>query len=405
VRMEAAAITGIGIVSPVGIGKEEFWQGLIEGRDGVDEITAFGTASFRSKKGALVKGFNAKTFIHPLKIRRLDRASQFAIAASQMALEDAGLTIGADVPPERAGIIIGSGFCGLTNSEAFHRRQVLKGPGDLNPILFPNTVPNAAASNTSIELGIKGPNSTVVQSFCTAESALLFGCQQLLALKADVIVTGGVDELSPMLFRGWNELRLTAWDAGDGERSAPYDRMRNGFIPGEGAGIMVLEREKDALRRKARIYGKILGFAIAGGTTNPAEKLARTISGALQRGGMETIDFIDGAGNSSPRLDAVEAEALRLVFPDRYHDIPLSSLKSMLGEGIASGGMRTVADCLIMERGIIPQTINYAYPDPLCQLRVVKENLKAPIGTIVHTGISLDGTYITIILGRVNGVS
>jgi 3-oxoacyl-[acyl-carrier-protein] synthase II len=402
--MDAVVITGVGVISPVGIGKEEFWKGLIEGRDGIEEITTFDTTYFRSKKGGLVKGFNPKVFLPPMKIRRMDRASQFAIAASQMALEDAGLTIGVDIPAERTGIILGSGFCGLVNSEAFHRGQVQRGPGDLNPILFPNTVPNAAASNTSIDLGIKGPNSTVVQSFCTAEAALLFGCQQLLAKRADAIVTGGVDELSPILYRGWNELRLTARDAGDGERSAPYDLKRNGFIPGEGAGIMILEREADALRRKARIYGTIHGFATAGGATHPEERVARSISGALKRGGMETIDFIDGAGNSSPLLDAVEAKGLRLAFSDRYLDIPLSSLKSMLGEGIASGGMRIVADLLILERGIIPPTINYEYPDPLCGLRIVREGLKATVKTIVHTGISLDGTYMAILLGRGNGV-
>ena len=403
--MEAVVITGVGVISPLGTGKEEFWRGLIEGRSGIDEVAAFDTALFRSKKAGLVYGFNPKAFIQPLKIRRLDRSSQFAIAASRMALEDAGLTIGEDVAPERTGIILGSGFCGVVSSEAFHRGQVLRGPGDLNPILFPNTVPNAAASNASIELGIKGPNSTVVQSFCTAEAALLFACQQLLAERADVIVTGGVDELSAILYRGWNELRLTAWDAGEGERSAPYDRKRNGFIPGEGAGIMTLERRADALRRKARIYGQVLGVAQTGGATHPAEGLSRAISGALQRGGMKTVDFIDGAGDASPQLDRMEAAGLKLALADPSLDVPISSIKSMIGEGIASGGMRIAADLLIMEHGMIPPTINYEYPDPLCSLRIVSGGMKTEVRTILHTGISLDGTYMAILLGRNNGIS
>jgi 3-oxoacyl-[acyl-carrier-protein] synthase II len=403
--MEAVVITGVGVISPLGSGKEEFWQGLIKGREGCAEITAFDTAPFRSRKGAVVTGFHPKAFLPPLKIRRLDRASQFTIAAARMALEDADLAIGKDVSAERLGIILGSGFCGVVNSEAFHRGQVMQGPSDLNPILFPNTVPNAAASNCSIELGIKGPNSTVVQSFCTAEAALLFACQQLLAHRADAIITGGVDELSALLYRGWNELRLIAWDAGEGERSAPYDLKRNGFIPGEGAGVVVIERDTDARRRKARIYAKIRGLATASGAGHPEEKVARTITGALKRGGIETIDFIDGAGNSSPLVDAAEAQGLRLALPDCYRDIPLSSFKSMLGEGIASGGMRIAADLLILERGVIPQTINYAHPDPFCLLNVVQESLQAPIETILHTGISLDGTYMAVILGRANGVS
>jgi 3-oxoacyl-[acyl-carrier-protein] synthase II len=403
--MGAVVITGVGVISPVGTGRDDFWKGLIGGRDGIEEITAFDTAPFRSKKGGLVKGFQPKAFIPPLKIRRLDRASQFAIAAARMALEDAGLSLGDDVAPERTGIVIGSGFCGVVNSEAFHRGQVLRGPGDLNPILFPNTVPNAAASHASIELGIKGPNSTIVQSFCTAEAAFCFACRQLMAHRADVIVTGGVDELSAILYRGWSELRLTAWDSGEGERSAPYDLQRNGFIPGEGAGIMVIERGSDALRRKARIYAQVLGCTHTGGAAQPAEGVARAISAALQRSGVQTVDFIDGAGSSSPQLDAVEAKGLKLAFADRYRDIPVSSIKSMIGEGIASGGMRMAADLLMMEHGMIPPTINYEYPDPRCGLRVVREGLKAPLRTILHTSISLDGTYIAILLGRTDGVS
>jgi 3-oxoacyl-[acyl-carrier-protein] synthase II len=403
--MEAVAITGVGVITPLGTGTDAFWKGLSEGRDGIREITAFDTARFRSKKGALVQGFEPKDFIAPLKIRRLDRASQFAMAATRMALADAGLTIGENINPERIGIILGSGFCGVVNSEAFHRGQVLRGPGDLNPILFPNTVPNAAASNASIELGIKGTNSTVVQSFCTAEAAFLFSCQQLRANRADAIVTGGVDELSAILYRGWNELRLTAWDAGAGERSAPYDLKRNGFISGEGAGIMVLERWAHALHRKARVCGQVLGFAAAGGTTYPGEKTARVISRALKGSGLNSVDFIDGAGNSSPRLDSIEAEGLRIAFSDRYHAIPISSVKSMIGEGIASGGIRMAADLLIMEHGEITPTINYEYPDPRCGLKVIREAIQVPVSTILHTGISVDGTYMAIILGRSDGIS
>ncbi|MBW2038097.1 MAG: beta-ketoacyl-[acyl-carrier-protein] synthase family protein [Deltaproteobacteria bacterium] len=402
--MGEVVITGLGAISPLGVGKKELWRGLTQGRNGIKEIVEFDTTPFRSKKGGLVKGFDPKAFIPSIKVRRLDRASQFAIASSRMALEDAGLKIGEDIPAERVGIILGSGFCGLANSEAFHRGQVLRGSGDLNPILFPNTVPNAAASNASIELGIKGPNSTVVQSFCTAEAAFVFGYQQLITKRADAILTGGIDELSPILYRGWNELHLTAWDEGEGERSAPYDLKRNGFIPGEGAGILVLERREDALRRRARIYGQILGFAATAGTLGPGEKVARSISGALKRGGVKTVDFIDGAGNSSPKVDAVEAEGIRLAIPNRYLNIPLSSIKSMVGEGIASGGIRMVADLLIMDRGVIPPTITYEYPDPKCGLMVVKAIQKTLVRTILHTGISLDGTYISILLGSDDGV-
>jgi 3-oxoacyl-[acyl-carrier-protein] synthase II len=168
---------------------------------------------------------------------------------------------------------------------------------------------------------------------------------------------------------------------------------------------MILEREADARRRKVQIYGKILSSSTAGGAAHPGDKVARVISGALKRGGMETIDFIDSAANSSPLLDAVEAEGLKHVLVDRYGDIPLSAFKSMLGEGIASGGVRMAADLLILERGVIPPTINYEYPDPCCGLRVVTEGLHTSIKTILHLGISMDGTYMAVLMERGNGVS
>ena len=165
-----------------------------------------------------------------------------------------------------------------------------------------------------------------------------------------------------------------------------------------------MERREDALERKARIYGQVLGCVATAGASDPGDKVARSIVSTLQRGEMETVDFIDGAGNSSPRLDVVEARGIRLAFPNHYLDIPVSSIKSMVGEGIASGGIRMAADLLIMERDIIPPTINYEYPDPHCALRIVQLPQKAPVRTILHTGISLDGTYVSILLGRADGV-
>ncbi len=200
-------ITGIGVVSSIGIGKEEFLSSLKSGHSGIEEIKAFDTHFSRSKKAGMVQTFHPKDFISASKIRRLDRASQFAIAASKLALADAQFSITQE-NSSRVGVVLGSGFCGLSSSEEFHRGQVLKGFLDLNPMLFPNTVPNAASSHASIELGIRGVNSTLVQSFCTAEAAIIFACDQLRRGKADLILTGGVDELSEFLFRGYSELHF-----------------------------------------------------------------------------------------------------------------------------------------------------------------------------------------------------
>ena len=394
-------ITGIGVVSPIGIGKEEFLASLKSGRSGIEEVREFDTRFSKSKEGGMVRSFHPKDFIPAGKIRRLDRASQFAIAASKLALADAQFSVTQE-NSARVGIVFGSGFCGLSSSEEFHRGQILKGFLDLNPMLFPNTVPNAASSYASIELGIQGVNSTLVQSFCTAEAAMLFACDQLRKGKANLILTGGVDELSEFLFRGFSELNFLGTDQGRGERSRPYDRTRNGLILGEGAGILAIETEEHAKSRGARIYGYILSYNLVGKSPkgDGSEDIGRSIKMVLK--GMEkvSVDYISGAGNSSKILDALEARGVKKAFQSRYAEVPVSSIKSMIGEAIASGGMRMVANVLSMGYGFIPPTVNYLIPDPACDLRyIVSQKLDQEIRTILHLGISPGDSFASILMG------
>jgi len=395
-------ITGMGVVSSIGIGKEEFLLSLKNGQSGITEIKAFDTHFSRSKKGGVIRSFHPKNFITASKIRRLDRASQFAIAASKLALTDAQFSVTQE-NSFRVGVVLGSGFCGLSSSAEFHRNQVLKDFLDLNPMLFPNTVPNAASSHVSIELGIRGVNCTLVQSFCTAEAAILFACDQIRNGRADVILTGGVDELSEFLFRGFSDLRLLATDEGHGERSCPYDRMRNGLVLGEGVGILVIEAEEHARSRGAKIYGHILGYSLVGGSSKSdgSEDIERSLRLTLRgKEGME-VDYISGAGNSSKILDALEAQGIKGTFPSQYSRIPVSSIKSMTGEAIASGGMRMVANVLSMEYSFIPPTINYLFPDPSCDLRyVANQKLEREVRTVLHMGISPGECYSSIFMGR-----
>ncbi|NWG01408.1 MAG: beta-ketoacyl-[acyl-carrier-protein] synthase family protein [Syntrophaceae bacterium] len=398
---DGICITGIGVVSPIGIGKEEFLSSLKSGRSGIEEIKEFDTHFSRSKKGGMVRSFHPKDFIPASKIRRLDRASQFAIAASKLALADAKFSITQE-NHSRVGVVLGSGFCGLSSSAEFHRNQVLDGFLDLNPILFPNTVPNAPSSYVSIELGIQGVNCTLVQSFCTAEAALIFACDQLRRGRADLILTGGVDELSEFLFRGFSELHLLAKDQGYGERSCPYDKMRNGLVLGEGAGLLVIEHEEHARFRGARIYGYLLGYSLVGKSSrgNGSKDLERSIQ--ITRKGREeiSIDYLSGAGNSSKGLDALEAEGVKRAYPNHYLQIPVSSIKSMVGEAIASGGMRMVANVLSMENNFIPPTINYLNSDPVCDLPYVfNQGLDQSIETILHLGISPENCFSSILIG------
>ena len=400
-KEDRICITGIGVVSPIGIGKEEFLASLRNGRSGIEVINAFDTHFSRSKKSGMVQSFYPKDFIPAGKIRRLDRASQFAIAASKLALADAQFSI-TQGNSTRVGIVLGSGFCGLSSSEEFHRSQVLKGFLDLNPMLFPNTVPNAPSSHVSIELGIQGVNCTMVQSYCTAEAAILFACEQLRKGKTDLILTGGVDELSEFLFRGFSELRLLATDQGHGEKSCPYDRMRNGLVIGEGAGILVIENEEHARLRGVKIYGHILGYSLLGKSSkgDGTKDIERSIKVALREREDISIDYLSGAGNASKALDALETRGVKKSFPSQYFEIPVSSIKSMVGEAIASGGIRMVANVLSLENGFIPPTINYLVPDPACGLRyVVNKSMDYKIRTILHLGISPEDCFSSILIG------
>ncbi len=394
-------ITGVGVISSIGIGKEEFRSSLKAGKSGIGDIKEFDTHFSLSKKGGIVRTFNPKDFINPNKIRRLDRASQFAISASKLALSDARFSVTKE-RSRRVGIVLGSGFCGLSSSEEFHRIQVLKEYVDLNPMLFPNTVPNAPSSHVSIELGIEGVNCTLVQSFCTAEAAIAFACDQIQSGRADLILTGGVDELSEFLFRGFSELHLLATDQGEGERSCPYDQKRNGIILGEGAGIITIEKEEHAKARGARIYCYILGYSIVGRSSIGEESIdiKRSIQLCVRGKGDISIDYLSGAGNSSKELDRIEARGVKMAFPSMVAQIPVSSIKSMLGEAIAMGGLRMVADVLSMEDGFIPPTINYLFPDPNCDLfYVTNQRLEKRIGDLLHLAISPKECYSSIWMG------
>lgn len=394
-------ITGIGVVSSIGIGKEDFLSSLKSGQSGIKEIKEFDTHFSHSKKAGVVQNFHPRDFIPASKIRRLDRASQFAIAASKLALTDAQFSVTQE-NSSRIGVVLGSGFCGLSSSEEFHRSQVLKGFLDLNPMLFTNTVPNAASSHVSIELGIRGVNCTLVQSFCTAEAAIFFACDQIQKGRADLILTGGVDELSEFLFRGFSDLRLLATNQGYGERSCPYDKMRNGLVLGEGSGILIVEAEEHARSRGARTYNYIMGYALAGGSTQDggSKDLERSIKLTIQGKKDIQIDTISGAGNSSKELDGLEARGIKKTFPSHYSRIPISSIKSMTGEAIACGGMRMVANILSMDHGFIPPTINYLHPDPECNLSyVVNQKLDKKIQTLLHLGISPGECYASLLMG------
>ncbi len=405
--MNRVVVAGLGVISPIGIGKEAFLKSLKEGKSGIGKITRFDTSKYRSHLGGEVTDFNPKDYINHMKIRRMDRDSQIAVASAILALRDADLEITSGNSPE-CGVILGSGFTGLETTEAFHRGLIEHGPSGVNPMLFPNTVPNAPAGHISIELGITGPNSTITQKGATAEGAIGYAYSLLRHDKAKVILTGGVDELSWILFHAYSHLGILSPLKNENytEGCHPFDKRRNGMVLGEGGGILVLETLKHARERGARIYAEVIGYGM--NSSNPgisdydedSEGMVRTMELALEDAEIpkEKTGYISAAANSTPVLDKSETEAIKKVFG---RDIPVSSLSSFIGYFNASGGLKAISACLAIENGFILPTINYRERDPSCDLDYVPNKIREKeIEAVLINGFADGGSNASLILKK-----
>ena len=402
--MERIAITGIGLITPIGIGKEAFWANALKGISGIREISSFDTARFSSHKGAEVREFNPSDFISSSNERKMDRLSHIAVAGARLALEDAGLKEFSW--QDRAGVVIGTAYGSLKSTSQYLNGLVDYGPSRANPFIFPNTVSNAPASYIAIELEIKGPNVTVVHKQSSAEQAIFYGYNLLRRKKADIIITGGCDEICWILYQVHDILNVLATGS---EQSCPYDRRRNGIILGEGAGFLILERMEDAVKRNARMYAEIAGFGFYGthapllGWDEEPTGLCKAMEGAIKNGGLvpEDIDYISASADSSSLLDALESKAVKSVFGNSHP--PASSIKSMIGEIGASGGIKVAVASLSVKEGIIPPTINYKDPDPECDIDCVpNESRRKNIEAALVNGFSTGGNHLCITLKKVN---
>ena len=405
--MNRVVVTGLGIISPIGIGKEAFLKSFREGKLGIKEITRFDTSKYRSHLGGEVTDFNPKDYINPMKIRRMDRDSQIAVAAAVLALKDANLEITSG-NSSGCGVILGSGFTGLETTEAFHRGLIEHGPSGVNPMLFPNTVPNAPAGHISIELGITGPNSTITQKGATGEGAIGYAYSLLRYGKAKAILTGGVDELSWILFHAYSHLGILSplenKDYSEGSR--PFDKRRNGMVLGEGGGILVLETLELAQKRGAKIYAEVIGYGMS--SSNPGisdydsdpEGMVRSMELALEDAKISEgeIDYISAAANSTPVLDESETEAIKKVFDK---NVLVSSLSSSIGYFNASGGLKAISACLAIEDNFIPPTINYQEKDPSCDLDYVPNKAREKrVEAVLINGFADGGSNASLILKR-----
>ncbi|MBW2558561.1 MAG: beta-ketoacyl-ACP synthase II [Deltaproteobacteria bacterium] len=371
-------ITGLGIVSPLGNCLEDAWSGICSGKSGITEITRFDTTGFNTKIAGELKDFDPLTFINFKERRRLDDFIIYALAASEMAMDDSGLVID-DKNGERVGVILGSAIGGLSTMEKGKETILNLGPKKMSPFTIPAVLANLAPGHVSIRFGAKGPISCVVTACASGNSAISDAFRTIVFGYADAMITGGTEAaVTPLTIAGFNAMRAISARNEEPERaSRPFDRDRDGFIVSEGCGIVILEELSHALKRGARIYAEIAGT----GSTSDAFHMAAPPPGhagavrcmrlALQDAGMEPtdIDYINAHGTSTPLNDLYETDAIKKVFGGYSGKLAVSSTKSMTGHMLgAAGGVEAIFSVKAIQEGIVPPTINLDNPDPKCDL-------------------------------------
>ncbi len=374
-------ITGVGVVTPLGIGKEAFWDGLANGRSGIRRITRFDPSDLSSQIAGEVPDFEPLDFMDRKDARRMDRFTQFAVAAAALALADAGLD---DKVPlgERAGVLIGSGVGGIETLEEQALTLVTKGVSRISPFFVPMMIADMAAGQVSIIFGAKGHNACTVTACCSGAHSIGDAFRVIQRGDADIMISGGAEApIAKLAMSGFCSAKTLSTRNHEPERaSRPFDAGRDGFVMGEGSGIVILEELEHARARGAKIYAELVGYgatADAYHITTPApegEGAARAMQLALQDAGLTTddVDYINAHGTSTKYNDYFETVAIKRVFGERAAAVPISSTKSMTGHLLgAAGGVELIASLLAMEHNLIPPTINYEEPDPNCDLDYV----------------------------------
>lgn len=404
-------VTGLGTVSPVGIGRSDFWRALCSGESGIDRITAFDAREFASQIAGEARDFNIEDFLDGREARRMDRFSQFAIAASKLALEDSGLRIDSS-NAERVGVIIGSGIGGLSTFEAQHEVLLSKGPRRVSPFTVPMMICNMAAGHVSIVLGAKGPNTCTVTACASGSHAIGDAFELVKRGGADACICGGAEAcVTPLAVAGFSSMRaLSTRNDEPRKASRPFDAKRDGFVIGEGSGIVILEALKKALERGAHIYGEMLGYGMTGDAyhiTAPSpegEGAARAIEAALQEAEIspEEVDYINAHGTSTPYNDEFETMAIKKVFGKHAYELAVSSTKSETGHLLgAAGGIEMIVCSLAIETGHIPPTINYEFPDPQCDLNYVPNvSIKRNVRVAMSNSLGFGGHNVSLVIKR-----
>jgi 3-oxoacyl-[acyl-carrier-protein] synthase II len=404
-------ITGVGMVSPLATGTDRSWDGLLKGRSGVSRITNFDPEGYPCQIAAEVTDFNIDDYIEVKEQKKMDRFIHFGIAASSMAMEDSGLMITDDIA-ERVGVIVGAGMGGLPAIEKYSKILNEKGPKRITPFFIPMTIINLASGQVSIRFGAKGPNSSVVTACASGTHSIGDAFRLIQNNVADAMIAGGTEAtISPLGIAGFSAMKALSTRNDEPEKaSRPYDMNRDGFVMGEGSGIMVLEELEQARKRGARIYAEIIGYGMTADAyhiSSPApegEGAARCMQAALKDAKMDMheIDYINAHGTSTKYGDELETAAIKSVFKEHAHKLCVSSTKSMTGHLLgAAGGLEGVICALSIFNKVVPPTINQDTPDPECDLDYVPNNARElDIGATISNSFGFGGTNASIIFKR-----
>jgi 3-oxoacyl-[acyl-carrier-protein] synthase II len=384
---QRVVVTGLGVVTPIGLGIDEFWEGLKEGRNGISKITHFDPTDYRSHMAAEVKNFDPNDWIDEKSAERMDRFVHFGMTSAVMALKDSGLNTFA-FDGNRAGVIIGSGIGGALTIQEGHSKLQEKGPKSINPFLVSKTLINMAACMVSITFGLKGPLSAPSVACSTGANAIGDAFRIIQRGDADIMLAGGTEaSINPLPFAGFCATRSMSTKNDCVEKaSRPFDKNRDGFVMGEGASVVVLERLEHALNRNARIYAEVVGYgnrADAFHFTAPepgGDGMIRVMRVALNDAGIvpQEVKYINAHGTSTVLNDKIESEAIMEVFGDHCKNLKISSIKSMIGHLLAaSGSTEFVSTVMSVFTGKLPPTINYEEPDPECPLDYVTNGVES----------------------------
>ncbi|MBI3781703.1 MAG: beta-ketoacyl-ACP synthase II [candidate division NC10 bacterium] len=409
--MRRVVVTGLGAIAPNGIGTETFWENLVNGVSGIDRITRFDASHHDTKIAGEIKGFDPLLYMEKKEVKKMDLFIHYALAGAIMAVDDAHLMFD-QVERSRVGVLIGTGMGGIPALEESHNTLLEKGPGRISPFFIPSIITNLASGQIAMRFGIRGPNSCVSTACATGNHAIGDSFELIKRNAADVMFAGGSEAvITPLTIGGFCAMRaLSTRNDAPQRASRPFDKGRDGFVMGEGAGVMILEELGHALRRGAKIYAELVGYGMSADAyhmTAPEPEGLGAIAAmrlALEDAGLppEEVDYINAHGTSTPVGDVAETKAIKKVFGEHAYRLAVSSVKSMTGHLLgAAGGVESLATVLTVHHGVIPPTINHDEPDPECDLDYVSNKARqAEVRVALTNSFGFGGTNATLVFKK-----